>query len=387
MRRALPTIVLASLAGAAFFVGSASLPGSGLLDRGQVGDTPLYHTYGEAMLDGRVPYRDFYVEYPPGALAVFVAPAVGDGDYTLRFKLLACLFGALCAALAALVAARRFAAAAFVGLSPALLGPVTIVNFDFWPALLATAALAALVLGRTRIGFLALGAAIAAKGYPLVLLPLAFLYVRSRTGARAAWTGSALCAGAVAAIMLPFFALAPGGLGNTLLITVRRPLQIESLGSALLLAAHQLGAYRPSVDSLYNSQNLAGPLADAVAVASSLAAAAALVAVWVAFGRGPASRDRFLVAAAAALAGLVAFGKVLSPQYLVWLVPAVALLVGRRALLTGGLLAAALVLTRAWFPSRYGELVALQGIAWVVLLRDLVLVALFFALVRELRHE
>ena len=34
----------------------------------------MYEEYGEAMVDGKVPYRDFDVEYPPLALPVFLFP-------------------------------------------------------------------------------------------------------------------------------------------------------------------------------------------------------------------------------------------------------------------------------------------------------------------------
>src|SRR5947207_10786789 len=40
-------------------------------------DTPVYEKYGDAMADGKVPYRDFRVEYPPAALPAFVLPALG----------------------------------------------------------------------------------------------------------------------------------------------------------------------------------------------------------------------------------------------------------------------------------------------------------------------
>ena len=80
---------------------------------------------------------------------------------------------------------------------------------------------------------------------------------------------------------------------------------------------------------------------------------------------------------AAALVAFVALGKVLSPQFLIWLVPLVPLVArpcagsARRSLL-----AAALVLTQLWFPSRYWDL-ALEFdplAVWLVLARDLVLV-------------
>jgi hypothetical protein len=88
-------------------------------------------------------------------------------------------------------------------------------------------------------------------------------------------------------------------------------------------------------------------------------------------------------ASAAAVCAFVAFGKVLSPQFLIWLIPVVPLVRGRRALWAGALLLAALVLTQVWFPFRYFRL-ALDfeaGLSWVLLARDLVLVALAVLLV------
>jgi hypothetical protein len=82
----------------------------------------------------------------------------------------------------------------------------------------------------------------------------------------------------------------------------------------------------------------------------------------------------------------VAFGKVLSPQFLIWLIPVVPLVAGRRGLIATLLLAAALVVTQLWFPYRYWELVLHFGAleSWLVLIRDLVLVALFAYLARGL---
>lgn len=38
-------------------------------------DVTVYETYGSKMLNGAMPYRDFRMEYPPGASIMFVLPA------------------------------------------------------------------------------------------------------------------------------------------------------------------------------------------------------------------------------------------------------------------------------------------------------------------------
>ncbi len=365
----------------------------GVLHRGffthhPIVDTPVYERYGSAMDDGRVPYRDFSVEYPPGALPVFVLPALGDVDsetFRVRFEGLMVSLGEamlVCVALALLAlgagSARLLAALGFVALAPLALGPVVLSRFDLWPAALTAAALAALVAGRGRLGHAALGAAVAVKLYPAVLAPLALVYVWRRAGRREALVCGGILAGVVAAAFAPFVAVAPGGVWDGLWNQASRPLQIESLGSGFLLAAHHAFGTGVTMRSSHGSQNLEGALPDALAVAQSAVQALILVAIWVAFARGPAGRERLVVAAAAALCALVALGKVFSPQFLIWLIPVVPLVRGRRGLYASALLALALVLTQIWFPYRYWALALRfdELPSWLVLGRDLVLIAL-----------
>jgi hypothetical protein len=68
---------------------------------------------------------------------------------------------------------------------------------------------------------------------------------------------------------------------------------------------------------------------------------------------------------------------VLSPQFLIWLIPLVPLVPGRRGFAAVALLTTSLLLTQVWFPQRYWDYAGPFHLAWVVLLRDLVLVALF----------
>jgi hypothetical protein len=347
-----------------------------------------------------VPYRDFALEYPPGALPVFVAPSLAarDGDltrYSLWFELEMLVCGAAASALTGFLLARRRASAArlvagtlLAGLAPLALGPVVLSRFDLWPAALTVGALAAFVIDRRRLGFVLLGLAVAAKVYAAVLLPLAVAYVWRRSGRRAGVAAAATGAGVMLLCFLPFLFLAPDGVWSSLSGQARRPLQIETLGAAGLLAAHRLWGYDVSGVASHGSDNLAGHVPDTLASAQSVLVALALVAIWIAFVRGPATPDRFLRYSAAAVCAFVALGKVLSPQYLIWLIPLIPLVRGRRGVAASALFVATLVLTQLWFPSRYIDLV--YGLdpraSWLVVARDVLFVALLVVLAWPRRY-
>lgn len=379
----------ATALGAVLLAGAWGLLHVGFWSHGQIVDTPIYKRYGDAMLDGRVPYRDFELEYPPGALPAFVLPSLAAQDHYRRaFEglMLVCGVVALAGLAYALAAAgasaeRLFGAVAFAALAPLALGSVVLTRFDLWPAALVALALAALAADRHRsgLGLLALGTA--AKLYPFLLVPLALVYVGRRSGRREALLALGVFAAVLALVFVPFAVLGPDGFAESFRRQTGRPLQIESLGAALLLAGHQLGLNDPSVVSTFGSQNLSGGLPDALAVVQTALQVVAVVAVWLVFARGEASRERLFAGSAVAVAAFVAFGKVLSPQFLLWLLPLVSLVAGGVGLAAGGLLALVLVLTQAWFPSRYWDLVALGPEAWLVLARDAALVALVALLV------
>jgi hypothetical protein len=382
---------------AGLFLVSLTLLHWGWYQHALILDTVEYHRYGSAMLNGHVPYRDFGVEYPPGALPAFALPAVGEPSFSLynrEFQILMalCGVGALAAMVVALRALRASAegtaaALAFFALAPLALGSVILYRYDLWPALLAVAGLAAVLARRERLGFAALGLGIAAKAFPAVLLPPALAYVWRTRGRREALLCLGAAAAVVAVVVVPFLALAPHGVWASIVRQTTRPLQIESLGAAVLLAAHHLGGLGLTLDSSRGSQNLGGTLPDAVGSAASAVLALALVAIWVAAARGPATPERLVRYSAASLVAFVALGKVLSPQFLIWLLPLVPLVRGRRGVAASALLGLALLLTQVWFPIRYFDLVAFEAFpSWVLLARDLVLVALLVVLTAPARE-
>jgi Glycosyltransferase family 87 len=368
---------------------------TGPLNDEQIVDIPVYEQYGNLMEEGEVPYRDFRLEYPPGALPVFVLPSLvsAKGDrlaYREAFEglmeLLA-IAGIACAAvlLQGLRATRRRVVATLTAIAvfPLLLGSVALTRFDLWPATLVLGALAALAWERNRVGFGLLGLAIAVKFYPGVIVPLALSYVWKRHGRREALVCLGLLVGIVLAVFLPFFVLSPDGVAHSIGRQLSRPLQIESLASAIFLVAHQVTGLEIEMRSSHGSQNLVGTGPGVAAVLLSLVQLAVLVWIWL---RRPGTMEDVLRWSAAAVTAFIGLGKVLSPQFLIWLAPLVPLVGGRRGVRATAVLAVAMVLTQLWFPSRYWVLaMEFDALAsWLVLARDLTLIGLLVLLVTPL---
>jgi uncharacterized membrane protein len=360
-------------------------------------DLGFYQAMGEAVARGQVPYRDFDPAYPPAAIPILVLPSLlgaKEGiweSYALRFEQLALLLGVLLVitvvlALGALHASRgrTILAAAFVAVSPILVGSIMPARYDLWPAALTVGGVAAVIAGRTRLGGAVLGVAVIAKVYPLVILPLAFTHVWRRWSGRAALMFTAFALASAALIAVPFLLIAPAGLWQSVRDLVARPLQVESLGAAILWAGHAVAGIPIAVATSFGSDNLVGPLPDAVATIQSIALVLALLGIWAWFVRAPGSDEQRLVtASAAAVCAFILFGKILSGQYLIWLVPLVALMKGNRAILAAIVLSAALVLMQQWYPARYPAWLvgADPGVSWIVLARDLTLAAALIVLV------
>lgn len=337
------------------------------------------------ILGGQVPYRDFFLEYPPLALPVFLAPHAVAGDgllaYLHVFKLLMaalavlCLFGAdALAARLDLAPRKRAAAVAVVALTPAALGQYVLNRYDLWPVLLTIALLFALLRRRAASAGVLLAAGVAAKTFPLALVPVAAL----RLG-RASLRRAVVAAIATTIVVYAYFlVVAPHGLAVSYRVQLTRHLETESLGASLLLAADRLGLYHAHVIAGNpGSIDLAGPLPDAVAALTSAVTVAAVLWIALLYHR---RRRGLMLACAATLVAFVLFTKVLSPQYLIWLVPVVPL-VG--SLAADALLLAALLLSQLAGYGYDGLSISDTAVALLVA-RNLVLLSLLALLVRAL---
>ena len=276
-----------------------------------------------------MPYRDYPVEYPPLAMALFLIPRLAThqfGPYPFLFAAEMLLFDALAVYLVARHTAAREGARgvptrlAWYTASFAALYPVIGSRYDLAPAAVALAGALSWIGGRPAAGGLLTAAATLMKIFPAAAAAPAA--VGELAAARAAPArGLVTFAAATAAGGAAWFAL--GG-WRSLAYHVARGLQIETVwAGALMLADRALGSpltWRYSHTSVELVAPGAGLLA-AVAIPAQIALAGGVVWRFARSGR----RDPLRYAAAAVLALIVA-GKVLSPQYLVWLVPFVPLL-------------------------------------------------------------
>jgi hypothetical protein len=400
-----PSLLWLWFASALLFVTTWTIVHHGPYHDASIIDTPVYQGYGDRIVARQVPYADFDLEYPPGALPVFALPSLGHhgppedgvrGNYVTRFELemLFCGFLLLAAAAFSLRAVeagvlRSGLALGAIALAPLLLGPMVLSRFDYWPAAVTGIAVALVVSGQRRWAAVALGIAIAIKVYPAALVPLLLVDAWRARGRREAAICGGLIVGAALLLYVPFLFASPSGVWDSVHKQTGRPLQIETLGSALLLAGHHLFGLGVSVTNSFGSQNLSSRFSGIAAKLTTVLELGALVAVWVAFGRSKEDRrEAFLRYGAAAVVAFVAFGKVLSPQFMIWLVPLVALVGGRRGVVAGGLLGLALWLTLYWFPGRYWAFVddLKPALTTIVLLRDLLLVAVVAVLLRPVRR-
>ncbi len=343
----LPALVLAAL-----FVVATTV---GPLADTSVADLFLYNSVAELIAAGRLPYHDFAFEYPPlAALPLWLANVTGGGEDGYAWA-----FGGLM--LACALALQRFTgglagarAAWLMALLPLAIGASLRTHYDLLPAAILAGALLLFARERPAWAFAVLGLGTVTKLYPALLVPIAVVWLVARGEPRTAVRGVGAFAAAVVAVSLPFLG---DGYVEQVRFHLERPVQIESTPASVLFA---LGGAEVTGDPIrhdrFKSNGLDGGPADAVQLLFTVLLAGTLLAVvWLA-GRGRDLRHLVVCAFAAVLA-FVALGKVLSPQFMIWLAPFAAVLAAWRMWAPALLCLGAFVLTLAEFPGRYFDLV------------------------------
>lgn len=368
------------------------------------GDLNLYLDKARAFASGSVPYRDVPFEYPPGALVPMVVPyllwpfgSVDLGAYKLLFAgWEAALLVVLGFVLLQVVRvggdaeaeerpeSSRLLRTAFrlLLLSAGALLAITF-RFDLFPALLMAVALWAALSGRPAAAGVALGLGVLAKLFPVAILPalaIPWLLPFEPRGLfrMGAWFGATIALG-----MAPFLALA--GSESTfqfLRYNAERGLEVETIGGGLAVLGGLLTGHPIEYNFRFSSVNADGPVADAwLALLPVMTIAGFGLVAWLGWRRIRSERAAFgrvlpstiVLLATICVLVLLATAKVYSIQYVVWLVPLMALLGGRQFWLAAAIVA----LTIPIHPLLFAGLVDQEALPILVLnLRNALLIGL-----------
>ncbi|MFH8340978.1 glycosyltransferase 87 family protein [Streptomyces sp. AM6-12] len=282
----------------------------------------IYHNWYEVLRQGTFPLDDVTWQYPPAAALPILAPALLPFlSYPHAFFALAC-----CADLAVLVLLLRSArhpgrsrSGAWVWVAGVpLLGPTVYARYDVMVTAVAVAALLAGVRHPRVMGALAAFGALL-KVWPALLLAGA---VRRRAWASAAVTGAVLAA--------VFTATMPGAFAF-LTFQRERGTEVESLGALVFHVARHFG-WSGQVLLNYGSLEFLGPYVPEVSAAALALSVGAFG--WLLLWRLRARRFPPHTLADAALTAVLLFtvtSRVISPQYLVWLIGLAAVCLTHRA--------------------------------------------------------
>ncbi len=328
-------------------------------------DLSIYRHAGESIVRGEVPYRDFFIEYPPGSLPSFVLPALFSADrdgYANIFTSEMAVVLAVTLMLAALAARRLrgpqawiLPGAVFVA-AALLLYPVAVTRYDAVVALtLALAALCATLGGRfVDLAWASLAFGAAAKIVPaLATVPL----VR-----RGAVRGAAIFLAVILLPFAPFVLLGGKGLLASFAYQAQRGLQVESLAASVLMALDRINGVVFESGAFEVRGQGAGLVASLSPLFTLVLLAVTGLVMYREYRRaGRIGGEAFPRYAAALILAFMLGSKVLSPQYLLWLLPLVPLGAGGAAGvgLCAVFLAACFTTTQV-YPTHYGDLLDLS---------------------------
>jgi len=362
-------------------------------------DVELYHTYASRMMSGEMPYRDFSVEYPPGALLVFLLPwfftstleAYGPA-FAIEMMVfsLGCLF--MITALARRLRLAVVPTLAIYTLVVVSAGSIAVQRFDFAAAALSLAAVFAFSWGNYKSAWVLLAVGFLIKLYPIALAPLFLIYQWRHQPWRRLVVLVIICGAVLLCGVLPFLIASPEGFFKAFSLQGGRNLQIESSYASALFMAYALGG--PGIAVFFGpvSWDLASNYSEGIAQLSLVIMFFAAAAVYIAYlwpyrqktienigPPEPPALGRLINFSLLLIIVLLMTSKVMSTQFIVWLLPFVPLVSGRARHLAWPIFIAAGFLTWYIYPLHYYDLYNLHIPSMQALfLRNVILVLMAF---------
>jgi len=336
------------------------------------GSLELY--FARLMLNGRIPYHDFANEYPPLALLSFLLPGLITQNgiaYSWAFAAELMVFDLLALLmLADLVQMLKISLKNTLTIYTLVIlavGPILVSRYDLLPAMLVLAAIWAFVKGKNKLAWAAAALGFAAKLYPIIIIPLFFIYqMKNRQYGRFMKGGAAFLI-TLLVLFLPWIIIDAGGFWHSFTYHFERPLHSESTYGTALLAGQALGLTQVRGDLTFGSWNLFSPLADSLAKISFPLMAAVLIIIYGIFAwrlHRESNNDSIIKVSEVSTIKLIKYttlvvavfmltNKVFSAQYMVWLCPLIPLFAGGTQYLIPAMFMVAAIITQYVYPYNY----------------------------------
>ncbi|MBT2459135.1 glycosyltransferase family 87 protein [Streptomyces sp. ISL-86] len=277
--------------------------------------TATYHNWYNVLVTGTMPHNDIMWQYPPAAAAIFLSPDLLPFlTYFQAFVALTVLCDGLI--LVGLCRAARRSDGSMAGAllwlgGLPLLMATPFARYDVQVTLLAVGSLLCLRF-RPKLGGVVAGIGAMVKVWPL----LALLGTPRGKSTKDAVIAAALSCAALLAVFALLFRDTLGFLGNQ----GDRGIQIESLGGSALMFLRLIEVWPGEITFQYGAFEYTGPYVAAIARFSLALTVAGflLLLLW----RVKARRWTSATPLDAALCAIMVFtvtSRVLSPQYLIWL--------------------------------------------------------------------
>jgi hypothetical protein len=345
-------------------------------------DIGQYYSKVKPVLDGSLAFNRMPLEYPVGAFPLMAIPALFASNmdqYLVPFVLEMIIWNAALFFMVVRWAKRehgqRFAlqSAVWYALWMLLFTPTWALRIDVPAATLIFASFTWLI---TRPG---LSALIGVLGGYIKLVPLVTVLaaIRQRRSIK-----TPLIAGGIFLFILATWWVAAGpSMEYAIRYHFQRGIEIGSLYSGALYIVGKIAHWSMYSEMRFASLELITPVPQAILKCIPILQALAVAYPLLRQRQGTQAGNLRLVTAM--VLGYVVFGKVLSPQYMIWLVPLYAVVAGSLARKQKIIFSVACVATTILYPIRFLSLVQLAPVMMVVLnVRNILLVWLYWLATR-----
>jgi hypothetical protein len=354
----------------------------------QYSATGIYFDFASKVLDGNLPYRDFTFEYPPFSLLFFVLPRLLASTwlpFSIYYQAEVVIFDIIGILIVYRIASKLgnppWAPMMVYTLGVLAMGPIICQQYDIFPAVMSLLAVYLFWSGKHKTAWAILALATLTKIYPALIAPILIIhYLRNGQWERL-WQGLITFGAVCLVILLPFLITSPASLRSLYDYHALRGIQLESAYSAFLLVAEKLNLISAWTEFNHSAWNIMGTGADVMTGYSTFILGILLLAAyWFIYRQTKKGRPRIRqIGTFSMLVVLITLfaSKVLSPQYIIWLIPLLPLISGG----WGYIICAAFVitggLTYLLFPWLYFDLALMENQAVAVLfIRNGLLIAM-----------